>query len=189
MNEIILETPRLRLRPLRMTDAPAIQNLFPHWEIVKYMAAAILWPYPEDGARQYLESVLPKNDVGEQYDWAITLKSEREDQLIGLIALYPESEDSRGFWLGEAYHNKGYMTEAAAAVNDFAFGTLQMPALMLNNAEPNRASHRIKEMSGASIVAIEEDKAFIGGSFRYIRWRLTREEWETRRDYSNPKEP
>ena len=103
MSEIILETPRLRLRPLRFTDAPRIQQLFSHWEIVRYMAAAIPWPYPEDGARQYLEAVLPKNTFKEQYDWAITVKSEPNDQLIGAIGLYPNSkEDNRGFWLGEA---------------------------------------------------------------------------------------
>ena len=186
----ILETARLRLRPLRLSDAPRIQALFPQWEVVQYMAAVIPWPYPENGAQQFLESVLPKNEAGAQYDWAITLRQGDSDQLIGVISLYPNSaEDSRGFWLGEAYHRQGYMTEAVAAVNGFAFSTLEMPALMLNNAEPNFPSHRIKESSGANIVAIEEDTAFVGGRFRRVRWRLTREEWETRRDHSNPKEP
>lgn len=190
MNEITLETPRLRLRPLRIGDASRIQQLFAHWEVVQYMAAAIPWPYPEDGARQFLESVLPKNEVGKQYDWAITLKSEQDDQLIGLIALYLDSEeDSRGFWLGEAYHKKGYMKEAVSAVNDFAFGPLQLPFLLLNNAEPNAASHRLKALSGATIISIQEDVPHVGGNFRNVRWRLTRENWEKHRGYSNPKEP
>ncbi len=182
MSEIILETPRLRLRPLRIGDASRIQDLFAHWEIVQYMAAAIPWPYPEDGARQFLEAVLPKNETEEQYDWAITLKSEEDDVLIGAVGLYPSSkEDNRGFWLGKAYHHRGYMKEAVSAVNDFAFGHLKLPFLLLNNAEPNRASHRIKEISGAVIVSIEEDVPHVGGKFRNVRWRLTREDWETHR--------
>ncbi len=188
--QIILETARLRLRPLRLADAPRIQELFPHWEIVQYMAAAIPWPYPENGALQFLELMLPKNEAGTQYDWAITLKSDSSGQLIGLISLYPNStEDNRGFWLGTAYQRQGYMTEAAGAVNDFAFGTLQMPALLLNNAAPNYASHRLKEISGATIIAIEEDTAFVGGRFQKVRWRLTREEWEAHRNHSSPKLP
>ncbi len=187
---VILETARLRLRPLRLSDAPRIQALFPHWEIVQYLAAVIPWPYPENGARQFLESVLPKNDVGTQYDWAITLRSDNSDQLIGSISLFPnDAEDSRGFWLGEAYHRQGYMKEAVVAVNDFAFGTLGMPSLMLNNAEPNLPSHRIKEISGAVIVAMEDDTAFVGGRFRRVRWRLTCEAWEVYRNQSNPKLP
>ena len=173
-----------------MTDAPRIQALFPHWEIVQYMAAAIPWPYPQDGARNYLESVLPKNEVGEQYDWAITLKSEADDLLIGAIGLYPESgEDSRGFWLATGYQRLGIMKEAVWAVNDFAFDVLKLPFLILNNAEPNVASHRIKEISGATIIAIDEDVPCVGGRFRGVRWRLTREDWEDHQGYSNPKLP
>ena len=177
----VLETPRLRLRPLRLTDAPQVQGLFPHWEILEYMAAAIPWPYPDDGAQTFLEAVLPKMAAGLEYDWAITLKSANDDLLIGIISLYPDGEDNRGFWLAEAYHNHGLMTEAMAAVNDFAFGELGMTHLTLNNAEPNMASHRLKEKSGARIVEVNDDVPYVGGRFRQIRWRLTCEEWEAHR--------
>ena len=178
----VLETPRLRLRPLRLSDAPQIQTLFPHWEIVEFMAAAIPWPYPDDGAQTYLESALTKMAAGLEYDWAITLKSANDDLLIGIISLYPDGEDNRGFWLAQAYQRQGLMTEAMSAVNDFAFNVLGMPHLTLNNAEPNRASHRLKEISGAKIVEINDGVPYVGGRFRQIRWRLTREDWERHRD-------
>ena len=178
----ILETPRLRLRPLRLLDAPRVQELFPHPEIVEFMAAAIPWPYPDDGARQFIESVLPKMVAGTEYDWAITLKSANDDRLIGIISLYPEGKDNRGFWLGKAYQRQGLMTEAMSAVNKFAFDVLGMPHLTLNNAEPNTGSHRLKEISGAKIVEINDDVSYVGGNFRQIRWRLTREDWESHRD-------
>ncbi len=57
-----------------------------------------------------------------------------------------------------------------------------MPHLTLNNAEPNRASHRLKEAVGAEIIEINEDVAYVGGRFRQVRWRLTREDWENYRD-------
>ena len=68
-----------------------------------------------------------------------------------------------------------------SAVNDFAFDVLEMPHLMLNNAEPNTGSHRLKEISGAEIVQINDDVPYVGGRFRQVQWRLTREEWESRR--------
>lgn len=177
----VLDTSRLRLRPLRLLDAPQCQKLFPHWEILEFMSASIPWPYPDDGARQHIESVLPKMAAGSQYDWAITLKAANDDLLIGIISLYPEGEDNRGFWLGRAYQRQGLMTEAMAAVNDFAFDVLGMPHLMLNNAEPNTGSHRLKEISGAKIVQINDDVPYVGGRFRQVRWRLMREDWESRR--------
>lgn len=181
----ILQTSRLYLRPLRTTDAPQIQQLFPHWEIVQFLATAIPWPYPEDGAQKFLEITLPKNESGQQYDWAITLKANNDDGLIGIISLYPANkDDSRGFWLGAAYHNRGLMKEATYAINEFAFNEVGMSHLMLNNAEPNRASHRLKEISGARIIAVTEDSPFIGGKFRRIQWLLTREDWEIHRHFS-----
>ena len=173
----VLDTPRLRLRPLRLSDARRIQELFPQWEVVEFMTAAIPWPYPEDGARQFIESVLPKMAAGTQYDWAITLKDADDDLLIGIISLYPEGADNRGFWLGRGYQRQGLMTEAMSAVNDFAFDVLGMPHLTLNNAEPNTGSHRLKEISGAKIIQINDDVLYVGGRFRQIQWRLTREDW------------
>ena len=165
-----------------MEDAPQIQRLFPHWEMLQWMSAAIPWPYPEDGARTHLETTLPKIAAGQEYDWALTLKSEGDDQLIGIISLYPEGEDNRGFWLAQAYWGRGLMKEATLAINDFAFEALEMPHLTLNNAEPNTASHRLKESSGAKIVAVNDDVPYVGGRFREIRWRLTRDDWKACRD-------
>lgn len=174
----ILETPRLRLRPLCVGDGQCIQALFPHPEIVEYMAAAIPWPYPADGAARFLEITLPKMASGRQYDWAITLKDAGDDLLIGIISLYPYGNDSRGFWIGRDYQRVGLMTEAVAAVNDFAFDVLRLPHLTLNNAEPNLGSHRLKETLGAEIIEINDAVAYVGGRFRQVRWRLTREAWK-----------
>jgi len=49
-----LTSPRLLLSPLKLDDAPQIQLLFPHWEIVRYLAAQVPWPYPADGAFRHI---------------------------------------------------------------------------------------------------------------------------------------
>ena len=68
------------------------------------------------------------------------------------------------------------MREATKAVNDFAFDELEMSELLLNNAQPNIGSHRIKESSGAEVIGIEE-RAFVGGRCPAVKWRLTAEAW------------
>jgi GNAT acetyltransferase-like protein len=45
-----LQTRRLLLRPLELDDAPQVQALFPHWEIVRFLQKIVPWPYPPDGA-------------------------------------------------------------------------------------------------------------------------------------------
>ena len=55
-----LETRRLLLRPAELADAEQTQILFPHWEIVRYLADVVPWPYPPNGAyRYYREMALP----------------------------------------------------------------------------------------------------------------------------------
>ncbi len=44
----VLKTARLLLTPLQLSDAPAIQELFPHWEVVLYLDIRVPWPYPAD---------------------------------------------------------------------------------------------------------------------------------------------
>lgn len=52
-----LHTDRLVLTPLRLEDAPAIQKLFPQWEVVRYLDRRVPWPYPEDGALVYVRDI------------------------------------------------------------------------------------------------------------------------------------
>ncbi len=178
---VALETPRLRLTPLQETDAPRIQVLFPNYNVLRFINAAVPWPYPEDGASSFVEQSLLRMAAQEEYVWAIFRKDFQDEGLIGVISLSPAAiEDSRGFWIGENYWGQGYMKEAAACVTDFAFGTLGMPELLLSNAEPNTASHRLKEAAGAEIILIK-DTGYVGGTFPGVRWRLTAEAWAQHR--------
>ncbi|HWZ93039.1 MAG TPA: GNAT family N-acetyltransferase [Polyangiaceae bacterium] len=179
----ILNTTRLVLRPLRATDEARLQALFPHYEVLKYMNAAIPWPYPDDGATHFIESALAGMAREERFVWAIVEKAAGDDLLIGCIDLFPtKTDDNRGFWLGLPYQGKGYMTEAVAAVTDFAFDVVRLPRLVLNNAEPNLASHRLKEKAGAMILEINEAVHCVGGVFRQIRWIHTPEQWHANRN-------
>jgi RimJ/RimL family protein N-acetyltransferase len=82
-----LETARLILRPLELADAPQIQLLFPHWEVVKHLAAVVPWPYPPDGALTYVRDIaLPAVARGEEWHWTLRLKT-APDRLIGGIGL------------------------------------------------------------------------------------------------------
>ena len=78
-----LETGRLLLRPLQLADAEWTQQLFPHWEIVRYLAARVPWPYPADGALTYYRDIaLPAMERGDEWHWSLRLKSD-PSQMIG----------------------------------------------------------------------------------------------------------
>ncbi|MBI1199436.1 MAG: GNAT family N-acetyltransferase [Phenylobacterium sp.] len=177
----VLETERLILRPLEARDVPAVQRIFPQWEVVRWLGPAIPWPYPEDGAATNMAQCLEKRARGEQFYWAITLK-DGDDELRGRIDLWPlpqDRRDMRGFWLDPLLHGQGLMTEAAEAVTAYAFDVLEWPFLYLTNAVENRASARVKEKQGAVEVG-REPFSYVAGQGEKQVWLLTREAWLAR---------
>jgi [ribosomal protein S5]-alanine N-acetyltransferase len=176
----ILETARLILRPLELSDAAAVQALFPRWEIIKFLAAVIPWPYPADAALAYIrDSALVGMREGTQWHWSIRPRSE-PDRLIGMINLRDGDDDNRGFWLALDWQGQGLMTEASDAVIDYWFGTLERPVLKVSKAIANAASRRISENSGMRVIAAEERK-YVSGRHPAELWEITREEWRMRR--------
>ena len=172
-----LETQRLRLRPLRLGDAPAIQRLFADWEVVRHLLARVPWPYPEDGAETNVRESLEKCARGQLMCWALTFR-DGDDGLAGRIDLRPDQGDQemRGFWLAKAHWGQGLMTEAADAVTAYAFDVLGWPHLYVTNAAANLASHRIKEKQGFSLIRTV-DGEFVDGVRVKEVWLLTADSW------------
>lgn len=169
-------TARLLLRPLALEDAAQIQAIFPHWEVVRYLRNTVPWPYPADGARNYLENVaLPAIARGEEWHWTLRLLDD-PDRMIGYIALTRAEGHNRGFWLGIPWQGNGLMSEAAAWTCDFWFEVLGFPALRVPKAAANLASRRISEKLGMRLVATGEQD-YVSGRLPSETWEIMAEEW------------
>ncbi|MGA7338966.1 MAG: GNAT family N-acetyltransferase [Terracidiphilus sp.] len=170
------QTQRLILRPLDRADADEIQQVFPHWEIVRYLLNRVPWPYPSNGARQYIEEMaLPAIERGDEWHWTLRLRSEPA-RVIGAIGLKKLEADHRGFWLGLPWHGQGLMSEASAWTNDFWFERLGFPVLRVSKAAANLASRRISEKQGMRLVGMHE-KDYVAGRLPSETWEITAEEW------------
>lgn len=175
----ILETNRLRLRPLRLADVDAVQAAFPRWEIVQFMSTVVPWPYPADGALTFIRDVaLPAMAQGTAWHWSIR-PIEAPDQLIGIVSLMDEADNNRGFWLAPEWRGRGLASEAANAVTDYWFETLGRSVLRVRKAAANVPSRRISERSGMRVIATS-DRDYVSGRLRAELWELTREEWRSR---------
>jgi ribosomal-protein-alanine N-acetyltransferase len=176
----VLETPRLELRPAELADAADTQRLFPHWEIVRFMANHVPWPYPDDGALTYYrDSALPGMQRGDEWHWSLRLKTDR-DHLIGLISLLKKENQNRGFWIGLPWQRQGLMSEAVEVVTNYWFSALGFPVLRAPKAVLNVASRRISEKTGMRVVATEQ-RDYVSGRFLTEIWEITAEEWRARR--------
>lgn len=186
MDTPTLQTDRLILRPLALSDAPAIQRHFNNWNIIQKLASVVPWPYPDDGAETFIRLQLSKIAAGEEiYQWVLVLRS-GDGQAIGNIAFRPRADNpkgNRGFWLAEPWWNRGLMTEAIASVNDFAFSALGIESFHVCNVVSNVASRRVKQKTGAVFVGMIE-LPHHNGLTTAERWKVTRESWLGRRSSS-----
>jgi RimJ/RimL family protein N-acetyltransferase len=178
-----IETKRLVLRPVTPADAEAIFAIFANWEVVRTLSAPP-WPYALEHARQFIDAV--SSGPVREAAFAILLGN----ALIGGISarLRPASNLQRdigpniGYWIGEPYWGKGYMTEAARDFIRFVFDTCDCDAVYSGVFAESTASLRVQAKLGfvtdGETMLISRPR---GGEFRHINTVLTRAAWEEAR--------
>lgn len=171
------ETQRLILRPVTTKDLPSYQQNFNDYEVIRYLASYVPWPYPEKGVEEfYYKMLLPKQ--GKDYwHWGLFLKDEPNETIGGIDLWRNSAIDNRGFWLARKCWGKGYMTEAASRINDHAFDDLGFEILHFGNAITNIGSRRIKEKTGATYKGTRPFK-FVDPEVHDSQvWELTKANW------------
>lgn len=180
MKTPILETDRLILRPVTLSDAPAVQKYFNNWNIIQHLSLDVPWPYPNDGAEGFLTYVaLPAMERGDSMVWGVTLKdAENADEVVGIVdyRLVANDHGNRGFWLAEHLWRQGLMSEAITAIQDYLFFDYGLPELIVYNAIDNEGSRRVKEKTGAELIG-ESVIDHHSGQKDAQKWRITRESW------------
>ncbi|MEO8392775.1 MAG: GNAT family N-acetyltransferase [Chloroflexota bacterium] len=142
----ILETERLILRPLAMSDAPTVRLLAGDYEVAK-TTLNMPHPYPEDAAEAFIQSRIDNADKGSVF--GIVRKADQ--QLMGAMGIHPEGRFSRaemGYWLGVPYWNQGYASEAARRIVAFGFEELELNRIHASYFSENIASRRVMEKAG-----------------------------------------
>jgi len=173
---IRLETEHLILRPLCLLDAPSIQSVFQTWEIVQWMADAVPWPYPGDGAMTFVSTIaLPDMEQGKAWHWSIRPKSD-PDHLVGVVSLTERVDNNRGFWIDPAWQGRGFATEASAAATDYWFGPLGKDTLRVPKAIGNTASRRISERQGMKVIRTLK-LPFVSGLHDAELWEIDAQGW------------
>ena len=176
-----LFTERLVLRGVTEADVEAYEGHFVDYEIIRRLSAIVPWPYPEGGVRAFIRDQILPAQGRERWMWGLHL--EGADGLIGAVDLWRAGKpENRGFWLGQPFWGREYMTEAVIRVTDFAFHELGFGQLVFANAVGNRRSHDIKARTGAELVDVVPAKFLDPTYTQHEIWRLTKKQW---RDWRN----
>ena len=167
----VLETERLILRAPRRGDAKAIASLVNDLRIAAN-TAHIPHPYGVADAEQFIATV---NKSRGEACFVVLL----EGKLIGMCSIDRRGDNFElGYWYGVAYWGRGFATEAARAVIDYAFGELEHEALVSGARVTNPASRRVLEKCGFQWTGVRLSRIrAINSAAPIDRFRLDRGLW------------
>jgi RimJ/RimL family protein N-acetyltransferase len=142
----VLKTERLTLRRPVLSDAAHMATLLSNLEIVR-MTISLPYPYFPISAEFWIMQQSANWRRGISYGYAITGDG---GQIMGIMDLFTNGDGDReiGYWLGEPYWGKGYITEAAQAVIDEAFARFDIPYIDAGYFYDNPGSGRVLEKLG-----------------------------------------
>ncbi len=179
MNNMILETERLVLRPWRETDA---EDLYKYAKDDRVGPIAGWSPHKSiEESADIIRTVFAQEGV-----YAVTLKG--EDIAIGCIGLitgdksnFPisEKEGEVSYWIGVPFWGKGLIPEAIREIVRHGFEDLKLTTVWCGYFDGNEKSKRAQEKCGFRHYRTETDKPYpLMNDIRteHIS-RLTKEEW------------
>ena len=144
----VLETDRLILRSMRMSDA---RDLYAYASDPQ-VSQTVLWDAHQSifQSRRFLRAAIWQYRRGLPASFAITLRD--SGRMIGTIGFMWVNTDHKsaevGYSLSRAYWNQGYMTEALRAVIDYSFQTLGIHRIGAQHETDNEASGAVMRKCG-----------------------------------------
>lgn len=143
-----LETERLLLRRVAVTDVKEIMELRSNPETMKFIPRPLV--KTKDEALEHINMIEAKIIANEGINWAITIKG--NPKLIGVIGHYriqPENHRCEiGYMILPQYNGKGYVTEAIKVVLEYGFHVLNMHSIEAVIDPDNIASERVLQKNG-----------------------------------------
>ncbi|HYC14565.1 MAG TPA: GNAT family N-acetyltransferase [Stellaceae bacterium] len=120
----VLETPRLRLRPFKLKDAPGFHEAYGDPEAMRF------WDFPAYATLAETERDVRwsmKRSPSAHGIWAVA--SKEGDRCIGMVNYHHRERRNRrlevGYILARKYWRQGLMTEAMTALLDYCFEMLR----------------------------------------------------------------
>lgn len=176
MPHLILRGQRVMLRPLRRSDAAALDATLRDSQVTRMLPPRVR----RETGSQFVARVLRESRRGDGYAFAIRWIATRET--IGQIRLHSLSHDERsaevGYWIRRRDWGRGAGSEALQLVCRFGFRSLRLHRLVANVVEGNGRSIHALECAGFRCEGRRRRSARVSrGWADMLEFGLLRAEW------------
>ncbi|WP_152391856.1 GNAT family N-acetyltransferase [Paenibacillus guangzhouensis] len=157
----ILETRRLKLRQLRLDDAPDLYDYFSQDKVTTYYDLDRFTELKQ--AEDLIQMWIDNFDSQRSIRWGITLKS--EDRVIGTCGFHKWSQKHHraeiGYELSPAYWRQGYMGEVVDAVVRYGFHGFDLHRIEAQIFQANIGSRKVLEKIGFQEEGVLQDYFYL----------------------------
>ena len=160
-DQIRLSLEGLVLRPWTSDDEASLVRYANNRKIWRNVRDRFPHPYTENDAKLWIK-------IANRDTTMLNLAIEVDQQAVGGVGIVFKDDVYRrtaeiGYWLGEAYWNRGIASQAVAAVSDYVFAHFDIVRLYAGVFAPNRASARVLEKAGYTFEARLRQSVFKDG--------------------------
>jgi RimJ/RimL family protein N-acetyltransferase len=174
----VIETERLRLRMPCAKDIPRLVEYANNAKISN-MTLTMPHPYHEKDAIYWIN--MANKGFEDKNHFIFAICNHTNNIFMGGIGLRLNTHFSRaelGFWIGEPFWNKGYVTEATGKILEFGFERIGLHKIFASHFISNPASGKVMIKNGMIkegelVDHIKKDDQY----HTLIQYRLTRNEF------------
>ena len=181
---------RIVLRPLAPTDWDAwreVRKRCHDWLVKWEPRAAAGHPDPTEDRRAFVARCGARDrerELGSGFGFGVFVDGRFAGEInLNTIQRGPFQNAYIGYWMDEAMAGRGYIPEAVAVVLQFAFEEIGLHRVQISVIPRNRPSRRVMEKLHLRDEGVAQRYLEINGAWEdHIRFAITREEWDERRD-------
>lgn len=173
-----IAAPRHKLEGESVYIRPPSKNDAADWAALRTRNRDFLEPWsPSSSLLNLTREGYVRRLEGYRRDWqqdtgyAFFIFLKKDDTLMGGVSLANIVRAAGqmadvGYWLGEAYGNRGYMTQAVELASGFAFETLHLHRLQAGTLPENAASQKVLMKCGFRFEGVARRYIRIAGAWR-----------------------
>ena len=137
-------------------------------------------PATEEGVRSYIDLQNSYSPFEKDKVFELAVERKEDGRVLGLVGLIHRDhrQGEIGWALAAEYRGQGYATEAASALMDYGFNTLDLHRLHADTNSDNAASRGVMERLGMRLEAQLRDAVWVEGKWvDRVIYGILAEEW------------
>ena len=183
-----IETERLILRAYNESDLPEYHKLLSNKQNMYYLDDITTNSLEE--SKESLINTIEANNSGKARRYCITLKELDDNKLIGGVGYeisvttpLGKIADPMGWFIMPEFQNKGYITEAAKSILEFAFSQDDCIRVVTGCYKDNAPTQQVMDKVGFLKEGERFDAQYHDGKMKdRLDYAINKDEWEAKKD-------